>query len=77
MSRDLPPLAFPSVRNDGNYQGGMELRDWFAGQVLLIAAVDEEDLRKRSSEEPAIVEAVARRAYAYADAMMAERERVR
>lgn len=65
------PYAFPGVRmidnGDGTwrteYEDGMTLRDWFAGQAIM-ATNDEE-------YTPADY---AKAAYAFADAMLAARE---
>lgn len=59
------PPAFP--RADGGWSpshDGMTLRDWFAGQALAN--------HKTLEWKP---EHAAKQAYAYADAMLAERER--
>ncbi len=58
--------AFPVVvpADWDSVQNGMSLRDWFAGQALAGRLADGTDRRKRD---------VAEEAYAYADAMMAER----
>lgn len=59
--------AFPGTFN-GWEREGMTLRDWFAGQILHTAAL---------TYEPGAgnAELVARAAYQYADAMLAEREK--
>ena len=68
--------AFPRPGTDcGPDQDGMSLRDWFAGQALTgIKANDE--LCHICSDVPSMTqaEAVARMAYADADAMLAARE---
>ncbi len=56
------PMAVPEAWD--SYQDGMTLRDYFAGQALIGRLADGTDRRKRD---------VAEEAYAYADAMMAER----
>lgn len=55
--------AFPSETETG-YYGGMTLRDWFAGQALAGSPIFGDGY-----------ESAAKRAYEYADAMLAERER--
>ena len=50
-------------------QEGMSLRDWFAGQAL--ASMDTDGFTL------ALIEAVVRRAYVIADAMLAERAKER
>ena len=55
--------AFPKMNEkQPSYQTGMDLRDWFAGQVLptLIGGAGMEDITKA--------------AYKWADAMMKQRE---
>ncbi|MCF6120854.1 hypothetical protein L2449_28935 [Mesorhizobium muleiense] len=49
-------------------EGGMSLRDWFAGQALA------GDLAATPNCRPSIIGS-AERAYAYADAMLAERRK--
>jgi hypothetical protein len=68
-SKDGGP-AFPNLKaNDSGPRdarnGGMSLRDWFAGQVIA----------GRSSSDPKMRAGYARSAYAMADAMLAEREK--
>lgn len=58
-SQDLPEPAY----------GGMSLRDWFAGQALAGMMASEVD-GSTYNEDPA-----AERAYRFADAMLAEREK--
>ena len=68
--------AFPafngnmSVREDGTiapiYEGGMSLRDWFAGQAL--AGLSADDHTYAGTKED-----TAEWAYAFADAMLAQR----
>ena len=71
--------AFPRIGEgfgDPRYDAeGMNLRDWFAGQALQgdLAATDVgEALYEQAPENSRLM---ARRAYAYADAMLAERDR--
>lgn len=63
------PNAFPAPKNPLAYQNafgpGMTLRDWFAGQALIGLGL---------SLNPAHVDQYARSAYAYADALLTERE---
>ena len=61
MTRADGGAAFPA-RPEGNRTSGMSLRDWFAGQVLI-------SMHKFEATE----EGMAQRAYAIADAMLAER----
>jgi len=61
-----PQMAFP-VPADAS-EGGMTLRDWFAGQAIIgLLANGSSAKYLRSSAE-------ARRAYQVADSLMAERE---
>ena len=66
--------------------GGMSLRDWFAGQALSTAAQDTGGTVASAAKELGIPigeydgkkhwpKLVAKSAYAYADAMLAEREK--
>lgn len=63
--------AFP-VQSDGCLvpAGGMSLRDWFAGQAIMLFSEVWANLNS-----PHDAEAVARRSYEVADAMIAEREK--
>ena len=68
MSRPDGGAAFPIAgRIDGSFQEGMSLRDWLAGMVLqgLVASIP-------SARPPETSDA--KKAYAYADAMLAHRE---
>ncbi|UVC19275.1 hypothetical protein [Mesorhizobium onobrychidis] len=70
-SRDNGGPAFPSTEDHPSYDlpmhcFGMSLRDWFAGQALA------GDLAATPNCRPSIIGS-AERAYAYADAMLAER----
>lgn len=61
--------AFPlevNTSSDGYVNAGMSLRDWFAGQALASMATKYD-----------AVENIAADAYAFADAMLAEREKAR
>ena len=62
--------AFPEMKSAYQLQGGMSLRDWFAGKALghIPALLD-------VSEENASCENIAGHAYQIADAMLAARER--
>ncbi len=51
-------------------EGGMSLRDWFAGKALLMVFVVLKDTDNQCSNEDA-----AKTAYAVADAMLAERNK--
>lgn len=59
------PNAFPVSSIDGFTDHGMTLRDWFAGQALIGLGL---------SLNPAHVDQYAKSAYAYADALLTERE---
>ena len=69
--------AFPEIISDkdtnGQYDtyscGGMTLRDYFAGQALGMSIK-----RAIRANNPDICADAAKRAYLYADAMLAERE---
>lgn len=64
------PRAFPSGAIDDKY-GGMTLLDWYAGQALvgiLATGAGEDDCQE-------LRRIIARDAFDYADAMLAERER--
>jgi hypothetical protein len=60
--------AFPSAAIDPNF-GGMDLRDWFAGQALASMLSNPQNIDKTT---PPLA---AKLSYDFADAMMAERER--
>ena len=64
------PQAFPMIRDmtykqDWDYEGGMTLRDYFAGQALMYM---NEDMERGSIY-------IAENAYFIADAMLKERSR--
>lgn len=62
--------AFPQGFDGGPYDGGMSLRDWFAGmalQGLLAHVIGVEGANGRASK-------YAERSYQYADAMLAARK---
>lgn len=65
--------AFPGGSNVGRSydleSDGMTLRDWFAGQALTAIAMDHGDACDGYRE------AISRRAYLVADAMLAERDK--
>ena len=63
------PKAFPRESYGASDQSGMSLRDWFAGQAL--AGIADTAKLKMSDD----YSACARFAYAFADAMLAEREK--
>lgn len=71
MRKDGGP-AFPRVvdYHDGDYEiePGMSLRDWFAGMALAGMMANPEALNEMITD-------YARACYAFADAMLAERER--
>lgn len=62
--------AFPHMMLPGHrdYAPGMSLRDWFAGQAIA-GVLAEQCMEHLSSEN------IAEKAYALADAMLAEREK--
>lgn len=67
--------AFPEVYTaNGQARSGMKLRDWFAGQALagLLGCDGPNDLDMPLEDLPRYY---ASRAYAYADAMIAGREK--
>lgn len=72
--------AFPLIGEGPNaphFAPGMSLRDWFAGQASLIAlAAATQRITTRSGKDPTDAE-IAAAAYALADAMLAEREKVK
>ena len=57
--------AFPITTIDGFLQGGMSLRDWFAGHTLVIM------MARHGITSPDVV---ARASYSIADAMIAARQ---
>lgn len=68
MSKDDGGQAFPRAGCDeAHFELGMSLRDWFAGQALA-GIVAEHDYSKNWDW-------AASRAYAYADAMIEERNK--
>lgn len=69
------PLYAPGDTNAPSYgQSGMTLRDWFAGQALVALAAQPQG-NDWGFEGKAHGPLVARKAYAIADAMLAERGR--
>ena len=74
----LPPnnfRAFPSSAISPEY-GGMELRDWFAGQVLYGLVTEMEPIGDFTPEEIAAdMKESAEFAYKFADAMIAARSK--
>lgn len=74
-----PMTASGNTVHDEIGQGGMTLRDWFAGQVLLSAIADAEQVYGDEDDGDGSVNRFdwcAHRAYLYADAMIAARRRV-
>jgi hypothetical protein len=78
--------AFPHMYNGIHPDNGMNLRDWFAGQapepskdwIDLHHSIDRSRNPHNDSYKPRIretIEIIASYKYAYADAMLAERER--
>ena len=67
----------PAFPHDGqaNYTGGMSLRDWLAGQALivLIRIAETPKARDEYQSEEELKQAFAADAYDWADAMLAER----
>lgn len=76
MKRDDGGQAFPVHSAIGAGEGGMSLRDWFAGQALpeAFAEVVEANADGTASYNQ-IAAAAASGAYAIADAMLAERNK--
>ncbi len=70
-SKDDGGPAFPNYFN-GTYHGGMSLRDWFAGMALH-TELDQEDAQQFYGAGGFGL--AAELAYAYADAMLAERNK--
>lgn len=68
MSDQSNPRAFPSAAIDPAF-GGMDLRDWLAGQALA-GIMGDKGMRPASTEE---FSHLAARLYQLADAMIAER----
>lgn len=72
MSAPENPPAFSTRHGEGGYgQDGMTLRDYFAGQALHRAAIDESEFPTHGNESS--YRGVAFRAYLYADAMLKAR----
>lgn len=74
------PSAFPTVETgpDGrqSVEVGMSLRDYFAAQALSVAYAAYWECRRELPEVPKNwAKALAKEAYALADAMLAERQR--
>lgn len=73
-----PVRAFPSAAIDPAF-GGMELRDWFAGQAMAgwLASIPADTCHPASNDatDDADSAAIAELSYIMADAMMFERER--
>ena len=63
--------AFPCMTGPNSAEGGMTLRDYFAGQVLARSVTDNIENVFLSSKQQA--QAFAEKAYMIADAMIAER----
>jgi len=77
--RDDGGQAFPTTFDRCNGVAGMTLRDYFAAKALP-ELIDKVVLRDQETGMPQAVvtevqEKIARGAYAYADAMLAEREK--
>jgi hypothetical protein len=75
MASENNPPAFPrpGFEQPAGMQDGMTLRDYFAGQAMFVCFADsyDNDWGRRGKDH---AKAAARRAYAWADAMLAERE---
>lgn len=74
MTRNTNPFAFPFVFSNPEisyYEGGMTLRDYFAGQALpAVVNACQHDTR---ADGEAIPQLFARKSYELADAMLTER----
>ncbi len=77
---DMKPDGGPAFPQPATSEGhatntleGMSLRDWFAGRALAIHANVWSDPEVAHDVGVTVAQMVARRAYAYADAMLAER----
>lgn len=73
--RDDGGPAFPMDFGDSCEQYGMSMRDYFAGQALLIAGCYAMSIGDEFQPEATAREAVAQKAYQIADAMLAERDK--
>lgn len=67
--------AFACASNHG-YQGGMSLRDWFAGMALQGMLAHSTRYKPRPGTSSNWHEAISEEAYQLADAMLAEREKI-
>jgi hypothetical protein len=77
MSKPENPPAFPQSLSPEGPFGGMSLRDWFAGQALgaIVRSTSAgQHMPLMLAGETSIEPAMARNAYALADAMLAERQ---
>ncbi len=72
-----PAFPIPNDPNPGAYEAhpGMSLRDWFAGQALCSIPMRSWDASGRTDAQ--IIHMWAQAAYVVADAMLAERTKVR
>jgi hypothetical protein len=81
MAKDDGGAAFPTQHvSNGNTIVGMSLRDWFAGQALMGALASYIDgvpnlETAGAGADLTIKQAIARRCYLLADAMLAERNK--
>lgn len=74
MSAPENPPAFPQTKSVGQIsmtEGGMSLRDYFAGQALIGAALEVAD---NGHEVASLAKGMAVSAYQIADAMLIARE---
>jgi hypothetical protein len=79
-----PAFPVPMVRYEDNFfnvtDGGMSLRDWFAGQAL--AGIGASDLKhsyiwQRFSDEAISLDGISELCYMLADAMLKEKDTIR
>ena len=75
MSDEQNPRAFPSIAIDDKC-GGMQLRDWFAGQALASVLTNAKNVGDIPDEDRKVAWAgIAMLVYELADAMLVERAR--
>lgn len=74
MSKPENPQAFP-VESDITQHPGMTLRDYFAGQALVVYIGRNSNYTLAGHQSPAWPEEIAKACYEMADAMLAERSK--